>query len=201
MIKTVIFDIGNVVLFFDHEKMARQVANILKTTFPIVKDRLFKEELLFQLELGNVTTEELIQEFQKLSPHPLPRKEFLSAFNQIFRENEEIAPIITSLKRQGKKLLLLSNISEPHFNYVYQTFPLLHQFDKAILSYQVRHAKPYPEIYHAVLQEANCQPFECFYTDDIVGHVESAKSLFIDAELFVSSEKLIEQLAKRMVFV
>jgi FMN phosphatase YigB (HAD superfamily) len=96
---------------------------------------------------------------------------------------------------------LLSNISEAHFNFATQTFPLLQLFDGAILSYQVRHTKPSLEIYHAVLKEAGCQPHECFYTDDILGHVQSARPLGIDSEQFLTTELLIDQLAKRMIFV
>lgn len=197
MIQTIIFDIGNVVLYFDHEKMVQQLSSLLQVPFSQIKKQLFDEGLLAQFESGNFTIDEIVQ---KLSPTH-PKHEILTAFNTIFWQNESLVPILHSLKRQGKKLLLLSNISEAHFDFAIQTFPSLQLFDGAILSYKVRHAKPSPEIYRAAVKEAGCQPHECFYTDDIPGHVIGAKSLGIDAEQFLTTELLISQLSKRMIFV
>jgi HAD superfamily hydrolase (TIGR01509 family) len=201
MIKTVIFDIGNVVVYFDHIKMVNQVSKLLEVPYQEINKRLFAEEILAQFETGALTTDEVFQSIIKLSSLTPDRRVLLAAFNEIFKENESLAPIIHTLKKQGMKLLLLSNISEVHFNYVYQTFPIFRLFDTAILSYQVGHAKPSPEIFEAVLKASGAKPHECFYIDDILGHVNGAKVFGIDAEQFLSSELLIQHLAKRMVFV
>lgn len=201
MIKTLIFDIGNVLLFFDHEKMVNQIANTLKIPFSQIKSRFFEEGMLNAIELGSITTEEMVEELFKLSSTRETKTSLLNAYNDIFKENSSLTPILHTLKKQGKKLILLSNISEEHFNYIFKTYPTLHLFDAAILSYQERHAKPSYEIYQAALRKAECHPYECFYTDDILLHVESAKQLSIDAEQFLSTELLIQQLASRMIFV
>lgn len=194
MIKTIIFDIGNVVLFFDHEKMVNQVAKILNLPFADVKRKFFEEEMLTNMELGIFNTEELLQ----LSSS---RNELLNAFNEIFQENLTLTPVLHALKKQGKQLILLSNISEPHFNFAFQKYPTLHLFDTAILSYKIGHAKPSEEIFQAVLDAAGCAPYECFYTDDISLHIEAARRLAIDAEQFLSTEQLIKHLATRMIFI
>lgn len=201
MIKTVIFDIGNVVVYFDHEKMVSQMAHLLEIPYQEINKLLFAEGMLAQFETGALTTDEVFQSFKQLSSQSPDRKVLLAAFNEIFKENESLAPIIHTLKKQGIKLILLSNISEAHFNYVYQTFPIFRFFDTAILSYQIGYAKPSREIFEAVLKASGSQPHECFYTDDILGHVKGAKELSIDAEQFLSAELLIHHLAKRMVFV
>lgn len=201
MIRTVVFDIGNVILYFDHEKMVHQLSSTLQVPFSQIKAQLFEEELLVNFEAGQVTTDELFSTLSKSSPTQPKKEDLLKAYNTIFWPNEPLVPILHSLKRQGKKLLLLSNISEAHFDFIYQTYPALQLFDTAILSYKVRHSKPEAEIYHEVLKAADCLPHECFYTDDILGHVRSAKTLGIDAEQFLSTELLIAHLAKRMIFV
>lgn len=201
MIQTVIFDIGNVVLYFDHEKMVQQLSTAFQVPFSQIKKQLFEDELLLNFESGNCTTDDVILKLSQNLPNPPKKEEILKAFNTIFWQNESLSPILHSLKRQGKRLLLLSNISEAHFDFATQTFPSLQLFDGAILSYKVRHAKPSPEIYKVVLEEAGCAPHECFYTDDILGHVEAAKLLDIDAEQFLSTEFLINQFSKRMIFL
>ncbi len=197
MIQTIIFDIGNVILYFDHEKMIHQLSTTLEIPFSQIKKQLFEEDLLFHFETGNLSIDEFIQ---KLSPTH-SKTDILTAFNTIFWQNESLIPLLHSLKRQNKKLLLLSNISEAHFNFAEETFPILREFDHAIVSYKVRHAKPSPEIYLEVLKAAGCLPHECFYTDDILGHVEAARTLGIDAEQFLSTELLLSHLAKRMIFI
>lgn len=37
MIQTIIFDIGNVILYFDHEKMTHRLATVLQAPFPQIK--------------------------------------------------------------------------------------------------------------------------------------------------------------------
>lgn len=201
MIKTLIFDIGNVVLYFDHEKMVNQVAKALQVPFTQVKKCFFDDGLLNAFEIGTVSTDEVLAELLKLTTQPPPKPHILTAYNAIFVENLSLIPIIHSLKKQGKRLILLSNISEPHFIYAKNTFASIALFDDAILSYEVRHAKPDQEIYKAVLAKANCLPYECFYTDDILGHIQSARLQSIDAEQYLSTERLTEQLAKRMIFI
>lgn len=201
MIQTIVFDIGNVVLYFDHEKMVQQLSTTLQVPFSQIKKQLFEEDLLMNFESGNCTTDDMIRELSNNAPIQPKKEEILNAFNTIFWQNESLVPILHSLKRQEKKLLLLSNISEAHFDFATQTFPSLKLFDGTILSYKVRHAKPALQIYHAVLKDAGCQPHECFYTDDILGHVQAARTLGIDAEQFLTTELLISQLSQRMIFV
>lgn len=201
MIQTIVFDIGNVILYFDHEKMVHQLSNILEVPFSQIKKQLFDEDLLINFESGHCSTDDVIRELSKHSSIQITKHDFIQAFSTIFWQNETLVPILHSLKQQKKKLLLLSNISEAHYDFALQNFPILKLFDTAILSYKVRHVKPSPEIFHAVLKESDCQPYECFYTDDILGHVQAARSLGIDAEQFLSTELLISHLAKRMTFV
>lgn len=62
MIQTVVFDIGNIILYFDHEKMVRQLAATLQDPYSQTKKLLFDEDLLINFESGNCTTEDVIRE-------------------------------------------------------------------------------------------------------------------------------------------
>jgi putative hydrolase of the HAD superfamily len=143
----------------------------------------------------------MMNALQELTPRSLKRETLVNAITTIFTENESILPIIYSLKRQGKKLLLLSNTNELHFNFIQRHFPWIKLFDAAILSYEVKEAKPQPAIYQAALKAAGFPPYECFYVDDIPSHVEAARQMGIDAELYQDAETLRHHLAQRMVFV
>jgi glucose-1-phosphatase len=201
MIKTVIFDIGNVLLLFSHEKMLLQFSELLDVPFAALKQKIVIEKLLYEYELGNITTEEWIQAITSLSKRPPSKELFLNAMGAIFHENFPLTSLIPLLKKQGIRLILLSNISEAHFDYIRRAFEFPHAFDDAVLSYKVRSSKPQKEIYHAALKAADAEAYECFYVDDIPEHVRAAKELGLDAVIYESVEQFKKALEDRMVFV
>lgn len=201
MIKTVIFDIGNVLLLFSHEKMLLQFSELLDVPFADLKQKILAEKLLQEYELGNITTDHWFENIASLSKRKPSKSDFLNAMGDIFRENFPLTAFIPLLKKQGIRLLLLSNINEAHFDYIKRHFEITHAFDDAILSYKVRSSKPQKAIYQAVLNAAQAEAYECLYIDDILEHVTAAKALGLDAVIFESVEQIKKALEERMVFV
>lgn len=199
MIKTVIFDLGNVLVYFSYERMILQLAETLDLTFGAVERLLIQEFPLY--ERGELTTDQFLNQLQLASALKPARELLLLAMNNIFEENRAILPLVTSLKKQDKKLLLLSNTNEAHFHYLQRHFPILHLFDIPILSYEMKSSKPDPIIFQHALQLADCAPHECFYLDDMQTHVMAARKLGIDAEVYKDVESLRKDLAKRMLFL
>lgn len=200
MIKVIIFDLGNVLLDFSHEKMIVQIAEVLNVPAATVRNKLMNEQLHSQYEQGEVTTDQFLEALNTLSATKSERHMLLNAMSDIFAENKEIVPIIKALQRQGKKLLLLSNTSEAHYHFIERKFPITKLFDHIVLSYEVKSAKPKPEIFRHALERAGYLPREVFYVDDVLEHVEAARLLGIDAELYQSVDDLRRKLALRMIF-
>lgn len=194
MIKTLIFDIGNVLVYVNQNKMFYELSQLLDISMKELKELLEKDSLIQRFETGLIPYEEIF------SPN-IPREKISEAMNSSFSENIEMIPIINALKRQGKKLILLSNTNEIHFPYLQRHFNYLNLFDEAILSFEVKHIKPEKEIFEVALQVAKSAPEECFFVDDIFGHVAVARELGIDAELYQDIETFRNDLAKRMIFV
>lgn len=201
MIKTVIFDLGNVLVHFSHNQMILQLSELLDLPYQTIKNKMIEDQLIHLYEAGALSTDALIDTLTHLSARSPSRNEFLHAMSEIFVENQQLTPLVHSLKRQGKKLILLSNTSEAHYQHIRRSFPFTELFDQAILSYEVKHTKPDPAIFHAALKASAALPHECFYVDDILLHVEAARRIGIDAELYESPEKLRHDLAKRMIFI
>lgn len=192
---TLFFDIGNVLLFFSHEKMCRQVADLTTLPYQRVHDFLFKEGYGIEYEMGTVTTESLHRHLSQASDQTIDFIELLKAAGDIFESNEEIIPIIEDLKSQGHRLILLSNTCEIHFNYAYSHYPILRNFDDRILSYEVNMRKPDKAIYQKALAMAQSTP--SFYVDDISEYVQSARKTGLDAVHYKTPQKLREELCKR----
>ncbi|MBS0625341.1 MAG: HAD family phosphatase [Verrucomicrobia bacterium] len=199
MIKTVYFDLGNVLVFFCHKRMIQQIAEVAGLTVPQVQALLIQERVQEQYERGQIKTEELYTRFSRLSNRSFSLLEFVNAASDIFTPNVEIFPVIHALKDQGIRLILLSNTSECHFNRVYSHYPILRQFDDHILSYEAKACKPDPLIFKKALSIAQCHKSECFYTDDIHEYVASARKSGLDSEVFTGVEPLRKHLSDRQI--
>lgn len=201
MIKTMFFDLGNVLVFFSHEKMCGQISACSGLTPETVKQILFKERLQEAYETGNIDSAGVYQVFQARSSHSFTLQDLMEAASDIFIPNTPLWPLVEHLKQMGLRLILLSNTSECHFNYVYAHYPVLRLFDDKILSYEVGAMKPDSRIFQKALSRSSCHPEECFYTDDIPEYIAGAKKAGLDAELFVGVPALKQALAARGVSV
>lgn len=197
MIRTVIFDIGNVLLHFSHEKMCRQVGQLCGIDADLLWNTLMIKGLGREYEMGNITTEELFAYFSAIGTTPHTQEQLFCAFSDIFEVNHSIIPVIGQLKEKGVRLVLLSNISEMHMNFIMEQYPFLSAFDQAALSFQIKSMKPQEGIFRAALAAAKCHPEECFYIDDIAEYIEAAKRLGIDAEQFTTTEQFLAHLEHR----
>lgn len=195
--KTVIFDIGNVLIFFSHQRMFIQIAEVCGLSPELVKKELVENGLGIRYEGGEITTEEVYAHFESLAPKKFKRKALKQAMANIFSPNESLYPIVKDLKSKGIRLVLLSNISEIHFAYIKKKFAIIHDFDEAVLSYEVKALKPNPHIFKSALEAAKTPPNDCFYIDDIFEHIQAARTLGIDAEQYIDTPKFLSQLAKR----
>lgn len=198
MKKTVYFDLGNVLFFFDHAKMIKQVASCAQIPLDLAKELLVDEKLQERYERGEIDTPTLFRIFQSKAPKPFNYREFNHAISDIFVPNTDLWPIIEELKKQTIRLILISNTCESHYNWIYSHYPILRCFDDKILSFEVKLLKPDPRIFQKALTLSNCFPHECFYTDDIEDYVNSARSVGLDSEVFTTAKNLITHLKNRL---
>lgn len=195
MKRTIFFDLGNVLIFFDHLKMCRQTADYCG--LPLEKVQEFLLGYLDPYERGSIDSQTIFEQLAKMSPHPLEFSQLMHAVSDIFEPNLPTIAIATKLKEQGHRLFLLSNTCEAHFNFVLAQFPFLKNFDGCVLSYAEGARKPEKKIYEKALKIAGCRNEECFYVDDILPYIESARSMNIDAEQYTDPQTLIQHLQDR----
>ena len=197
--KTMYFDLGNVLVFFCYKKMIGQIAEVSGLSTPEVQELLLHKKMQEDYESGRIGAEHLYTQFARLGKRSFSLLEFFNAASDIFTPNEEIFPIVRSLKKQGIRLVLLSNTNECHFNRVYSHYPILREFDEMILSFQAGACKPNPLIFHKALAVAGCPKSECFYTDDIPEFIASARKVGLDSEVYSSVGELKRHLAERQI--
>ena len=195
---TIFFDLGNVLLFFDMDKMYRQVADLCSLELPEVATLM--QVLIDPYERGLIDTKKVHADFAQLSHKKnLDYHLLRHAVCDIFKPNDAVIDIAVELKKKGCKLFILSNTCEAHFEFALSQFDFFKLFDGFILSYKVGARKPEKKIFESALVEAQCSREHCFYTDDIPEFVHAAKSLQIDAENYTTPKALKTHLHQRNI--
>ena len=202
-IEVVLFDLGNVILPFDHHQLGEKLLQ-----FSLKKETEDPRKIfayLFDLhtgavnlyETGKMSSLEFFQSLKDFFHLQISFDEFATIWNDIFTENEDVSDIVRSL-RGKKKLGLVSNTNSLHFDYIASTFPVVNSFDRWILSHEVGFKKPSPEIYHKAIEWASVEPPNILFIDDVQRNVEAAVSLGIQGIQFVSAHQLKEELSVRL---
>lgn len=192
--KTFIFDLGNVLVFFDHQKIFANLAAYTKYSPEKLQGILKDRNLGLAYESGKISTEMLYKNFTAAYQSNLSYEKFIHALTNIFWPNQSMIDWIYILKKQGHELLALSNTCEAHFLHLCQHYPVLKEFDQYILSHQVGVRKPDPRIYQIALTYTKNSVDNCLFFDDLPENVAEAKNQGIQAFLFENVKQFEEDL-------
>jgi FMN phosphatase YigB (HAD superfamily) len=195
MKRTIFFDLGNVLIFFDHQKMCQQVSDYTGLDMDWVVEVM--QKYMDPYERGSADSKMIYDEICRMAQKKLDFSTLMHAVSDIFQPNVETIAIAHEVKARGHRIFLLSNTCDAHFAHASKQFPFLKIFDGFVLSYEVGARKPEKKIYEKALEIAGCQNKESFYTDDIAAYVESARSLEIDAEQYTTPQNLKQHLILR----
>lgn len=201
--KAVIFDLGNVLVDFDHRIASRKVAKFSDRSEEGIYNLIFDSPSTELFEEGKISPEDFFKEVKKKLNLRLSYEEFVPIWNEIFffsEKNLEVCNIARLLK-QSYRVALLSNINILHFEYVKETFPILDAFHDIITSFEVGARKPKKEIYQKTLETLGVIAPDAFYTDDRKELIDSAKDLEIRAHVFTSAAQLKKDLRNEGVTI
>jgi len=194
MIKTVFLDMGNVLVLFSHERMCAQIAALCACPVATVQAALIDAGLQHEFELGHVSEIEFGSRLGSSLQTVFDPHQLRQASSDIFEVNQPVLTVLDQLQHNGTRLVLLSNTSVAHFEFIGDRFDVLDRFDDCVLSFQVGAMKPDPRIFTAALELAECSAGECFFTDDLRENVEQARRMGIVSEVFTGSEAFEQQM-------
>ena len=197
MIHALLFDMGNVLLHFSHERMYRQIGELVGWSAEQARGVLMDSGLFARFERGEITPEQMVGEVQRLLGREVVQEELERAGSDIFWRNESMEPVIEQLAATGLPLVLVSNTNHSHIAWVNERFEVLRHFSRRVLSFEVGACKPHRVIFQAAARLAGVAPSECFFTDDTTGHVEAAQLLGFDAVVYRDTPQLVAELAHR----
>jgi putative hydrolase of the HAD superfamily len=190
--RTVIFDLGNVVLFFDHEVICRKLASLFNLDERFIFEKIFQDGIEKEFDEGKLSPEIFTQQCSDALNVSLNLSAFKYIWSDIFTKNTPVIEIIKELRARAC-VFLLSNTNIWHIEQVKNQFSVLELFDELILSFQVGYSKPHRKIFERAI-ELSSTPELIFYIDDIEAYVRAATELGIYGIHYTESSQLRSKL-------
>ncbi len=193
------FDLGKVVVTFDHAIACRRIAHMTDCSLDQICAAIFASGLQQRYELGEITERQFYEAFCSAVGKQPDFAEFLRAGSAIFELNEPVVDIIRQMSIAGHRLGILSNTCVSHWNYLNEgRFRVLRNyFELAVLSFEVKCAKPNRAIYEHAAQRAAVAPERIFFVDDQPANIAGAAACGWDAVQFETAQQLRHVLQQR----
>lgn len=202
-IKFIFFDMGKVLLEFDHKRLIKQVAELADKPIEETEQILFHSphDLENRFEKGEFDATEFHRTFCEVADCDVDQRKLMLAVSDIFWLNTSIVNLLTQLRGLNFPMAILSNTCSAHWEFAKENFPAVGQlFSHRVLSYEEKSMKPDAKIYDSAIVLAkrlvDCQPNEMFFVDDRQENVDAACKAGMQAELYVTSRQLSRQLAE-----
>ncbi|NQX84461.1 MAG: HAD family phosphatase [Flavobacteriaceae bacterium] len=182
MIKTIIFDFGDVFINLDKLAIEREIRAL---GVPEITLNMLNKAL--EYEKGLINSKAFVTYFTDKFPN-IEAERFIKAWNAIILDFPEYRlKFIEKLAKANKyKLILLSNTNTFHIEQVIENMTLKRYnrfkacFDLFYLSHEIHLSKPDTKIYEFVLDENNLIAKECLFIDDTKENTDAAAALGIN---------------------
>ena len=196
MIKTIIFDIGNVLADFtwkEHYMRFGYMGEMLER----LANATVRSEQWNEIDRGVLSEEEVLQCLINNDPEIEAdiRRCLANAKGMVIR-NDYAIPWIKELRQKGYQVLYLSNFGAKPERDCAEALDFLPYMDGGILSHREKVIKPMPEIYEILINRYHLIPEECVFLDDTERNLTAAAAFGIHTIHFENQKQAIEELKK-----
>jgi 2-haloacid dehalogenase len=196
-IKAIIFDFGNVLL----EWNPRYVYQRFFPNDPEGMERFLKEVNFMEWNLLQDKGRPFQEGVAVLSKEFPQYSHLIQAYHDHWTDSlgdslDGTVEILKELKQAGYPLYGLSNWSAETFPHVRQKHDFFDLLDDMVISGEVGHVKPYPEIFQIMLDRIGRPAPECLFIDDARVNIEQAQKMGFAIIHFQSPEQLRRRLVE-----
>ncbi len=194
MIRTVIFDIGKVLLDFNWRAYLSSF-HFDEETYGRIARAVFENPDWVEFDRGILSTEQVIDRF--VQSDPKLEKEIRLVCSSLWRTVTRLdyaVPWVRRLKEQGYRVLYLSNYSDYYFRTTQFALDFLPEMDGGIFSYRVHMVKPDHEIYRKIISDYDLVPEETVFLDDTTVNIKAAKECGLCGIVFQNLEQAKKEL-------
>ncbi len=173
-IHAIIFDLGNVLLTLDWDRMVRRFSEATGRSCDELNHHVDHTEWSGKHGRGEISS----LEFYEIAAQAIGFRggyaEFAALYSDMFDHNEPMLDLARNLK--GRILrLVLSNTNAIHMQHIFRRFPELYDLDGFVLSHELGVEKPDPRIYRHTLQRYGLDPAATVFIDDLERNVQGAR--------------------------
>lgn len=182
--KTVIFDLGKVLVDYDWETYLRMF-HYEEDIYQKVADAVFRNKDWVQGDIGKVTTGEWLNLFIENAPEcEMQIRKVFQGFGATIVSLDYTEAWIRYFRENGYRIYYLSNFSHELYRQSKETLSFIDDFDGGIFSWKEHCIKPEEEIYRRLLNRYSIVPEEALFFDDRPENVEAARRLGINGIVF-----------------
>jgi putative hydrolase of the HAD superfamily len=196
LLRTVISDLGNVILWFDNSIFFKKLSTYCSHSEEKIKEAAHTNLGLIRLfDSGQITPQEFYSRIVKELKARIDQECFFAIYCDVFSLNMPVLKLLQKLKTSCK-LVLLSNTDVRRFGFIKKRFPEILIFDEYVLSFELGVMKPDPAIYGEALKKAGTDPQECVFIDDLEKNIEGSQKMGIRGILYTPETDLEAELRK-----
>jgi HAD superfamily hydrolase (TIGR01509 family) len=170
-------DIGNVLVSFDFGIAAQRMAERCTVQADGVLAQL--ETIKGPFEAGDMDDAAFVKAAMAALAFEGTSAQFEEIWCEIFAENAAMAETLAALAGTVP-MLLLSNTSAMHKDYLWRTFPIFRHFQDGVYSYSARSSKPDEAIFRHAIERFDLDPACTLFIDDMAPNIATAQRLGFD---------------------
>lgn len=199
--KALIFDIGGVIILFDHMSISYGLSEFTSYSPADIHKSIFTDGLEGLYDEGMISTKDFYKKVKELLKTNITFHEFSRVWNKYFEEDRGVSQLIRELKEKGYNIYLLSNTNELHYRCIEKRYSILREIKDNILSFEIGCRKPGIRIFEAVMDKSGLPAEKHIYIDDKQEFVNIAKSIGMEGILFKSVRQLREGLQEHEILL
>jgi putative hydrolase of the HAD superfamily len=196
MIKTVIFDLGGVLVRTENKEPRTRLAKRLGMIYEDLSALVYGCESAEMATRGEITAEEHKETIlRELGLPPGTFSEFGDEFWAGDSLDKELAEFINNL-REEYQTVLLSNAWDDLRPLLEEFWQIDGIFDQIFISAEMKTYKPDPDIFQIVINSLKQDPAELIFIDDFIENIDAAREAGINAVHFKDKEQALSELAE-----
>lgn len=197
MIKTVIFDLGKVLLDYTFDNTYQYWSEKSGISVEIIKNAFSVDEQYKQHEVGTISVEQYHQHLCSEISMNISLEDFINGWNAMLIG---LYPkTIDLLEKIGSKTqkVLLSNTNKTHTIFLRENYKqLFDNLDRVFFSNEIQKRKPNEEIYLHVIKNCGIRAEEALFFDDLEENINGARRMHINGVLVKDPNNLEQELLK-----
>ena len=197
MIKNIIFDLGNVLFDIDFHKLKPAFEKLGIRDFDKQYSLLHASDIFLQLEKGEIEPKIFYDLLRKESGLSSTNELLEEAWNSMLLQFRWSSVEFLQKHKTDYRMFLLSNTNYIHQQCINQMLyektgitELRHLFEKAYFSHEINMRKPDPAIYQHVINDAQLNPAETIFIDDVEANIKPARSAGLEVHLLKENESI-----------